>query len=93
MKIKYLTQIILGMCMSAAAAADIDMESGKELTMENCTACHGSEVYTRKDRFVTSKKKLVTQVQRCEQSQGLLWLDEEVNNVSEYLNKELYHFK
>ena len=62
------------------------------LYTENCTKCHGTEVYTRADRKVTSKDALDTQVRMCEQNLGLKWFDDEVNSVATLLNKEYYKF-
>lgn len=69
-----------------------DPAAGKQLVNENCISCHGSEVYTRKDRLVKSRPGLTTQVSRCETALGLTWFDEDVDNVADYLNREFYHF-
>ncbi len=70
------------------AADEIDT-----LYQEQCTACHGSEVYTRDDRKITSYDGLTRQVRRCELSLELGWFDEDVARVSDYLDQRFYHFK
>ncbi|TVO75957.1 cytochrome c [Sedimenticola selenatireducens] len=70
-----------------------DIEAGKKQVSENCTSCHGSELYTRSDRRVSSRKGVSTQVQRCQLALNLNWFDEDVENTAEYLNIEYYHFK
>ncbi|MCG8426141.1 MAG: cytochrome c [Chromatiales bacterium] len=88
------------MCATLAASALVsaplfaaDAEEGKRLVDENCYACHGTEIYTRADRRVTTRPGLTKQVQRCELALGLQWFDEDVENAAHYLNLEFYHFK
>jgi len=67
-------------------------ESGKSLHDSNCVACHGSEVYTRKDHRITNMDALNTQVARCENNLSLQWFEEQRDAVSTYLNDSYYHF-
>ena len=76
----------------AAVQAD-DVARGKQLVDTHCLRCHGSEVYTRPDRRVTSLPGLHKQVQRCEQMLGLTWFDDDIANTATYLNQEYYKFK
>lgn len=73
--------------MSVALAADVDPQA---LHAENCTSCHGSEVYTREDRKVNSLRALDTQVRMCRDNLGLSWFDEEVDGVVALLNEQYY---
>lgn len=57
---------------------------------QNCVKCHGTEIYTRSDRKVTSYEGLGRQVRRCETALGLRWFDEEIAAVTGYLNREYY---
>ncbi|WP_428624031.1 cytochrome c [Sedimenticola sp.] len=84
------TALLLGLPLSQAAA--FDLAAGQAQYEENCTSCHGSEVYTRKDRRVTSRKGLSAQVQRCQLALNLNWFDDEVENTAEFLNRNFYHF-
>jgi hypothetical protein len=70
-----------------------DLLRGHELVETHCQRCHGSEVYTRPDRRVTSLPGLRKQVQRCELMLGLTWFDEDIENTAAYLNREYYKFK
>ncbi len=83
------TALLSAFAMQAEAS---DVEAGKELVNTNCFACHGTELYTRNERRVSSRKGLSTQVQRCQLALDLNWFDEDVENAAEYLNKSFYHF-
>ena len=74
------------------AAAATDPEHGKALLEERCTKCHDSSVYTRKDRFITSKEALAKQVNRCSINTGAQWFDEDIADVVDYLNATYYKF-
>ena len=73
-------------------AEELDLNRGKTLTEKNCVRCHGSDVYTRENRRVSSLSGLHKQVRRCEQMLGLAWFDDDINNVSGHLNQEYYKF-
>lgn len=62
------------------------------LHQQHRVACHGSDVYTRAERRVTSLPGLGTQVRMCEQNLGLKWFDEDVDAVVGLLNREYYRF-
>jgi mono/diheme cytochrome c family protein len=76
---------------TGAHAADVGR--GHELINTHCQRCHGSEVYTRAERRVTSLPGLHKQVRRCEQMLGLTWFDEDIENAATYLNQEYYKFE
>ena len=68
-------------------------ENGAALHAKNCVSCHGSEVYSRTDRRVTSRPGLTKQVRRCELALGLGWFDDQIDAVAGHLNDHYYHFK
>lgn len=84
--------LALGLLASAPVAA-ADIQAGKKLHDQHCMQCHDSGVYTREDRRVNSLEALHKQVRRCEQSLGLKWFDEDIENVVQYLNRNHYHFE
>lgn len=86
---------IFALCSTIVASTpawSFDLMAGEQLVDENCNSCHGSELYTRKDRLVTSRSGLTNQVQRCELALGLTWFDEDVENAAEFLNQKYYRF-
>ena len=86
-----------------AAAADLPAAPGAapaaptakaaDLVDQYCIKCHGSEVYTRTNRKVTSRDGLERQVRRCETALQLRWFDDDIADVAEYLNQQFYRFK
>ena len=86
--------ILLSLGLTAAlpilAAEDKEVA---DLYQFNCTSCHGAEVYTRTDRKVTSLASLESQVRRCEQNLGLKWFDDDITDMTAYLNTHYYKFK
>ena len=76
-------------------------EYGKKLVTEaKCDACHttkiggdGSAMYTRKDRRVTTKSKLLPQVERCNSELSLGLFPEDEAAIATYLNATHYKFK
>ncbi len=82
------------------AATNADTTHGMQLHEENCIACHaarfgndGTEIYTRHNHRVKNMEALNKQVNRCKDNLGLTWFDEDVNDVTDYLNKTFYQFK
>jgi cytochrome c553 len=68
-------------------------DNAQALMDQHCVQCHGSEVYTRKDRKVNSLDALGRQVRRCEFNLQLRWFDEDVQAVTDHLNRLYYRFK
>jgi hypothetical protein len=95
MKIQFIflaaTAILLGVGSLTAQAQT--SENAEELYETNCLSCHGSEIYTRDGRMVTSLDGLERQVQRCETALGLRWFDEDIKEVAAYLNHHFYQFE
>ena len=87
---KKLALILILLGASPVVIADAD--KGKKLHDEHCTKCHGSEVYTRKDRFIDNRAALDKQVKRCQLNVGAQWFDEDTSDVVNYLNQSFYHF-
>jgi len=89
MKILFITTIALFFSTTALSA---NRNHGEQLHMESCTGCHDSSVYTRSNRRVQSLAKLGSQVRFCKDNLGITWFDDEVDNVTHYLNQDFYKF-
>lgn len=76
----------------AGASPAADVAAGEQLHDKFCGQCHGTEVYTREDRKMNDYAALEQQVRRCEQNIGLKWFEEDIENVTAYLNQNYYKF-
>lgn len=70
---------------------------GQELFNENCMgSCHlhkTSELFTRKDRKVDSKKGLTKMVSFCVSNLGIEVFPEDEEQITEHLNQKFYQYK
>ncbi|MCH8263566.1 MAG: cytochrome c [Proteobacteria bacterium] len=85
----------LFLCLLMAPLVTIqaeDINVGKELHQENCLECHKSELYERTDRTVKTLKHLRSQVLFCAVNNDVGWFDEEIDDVTAYLNTFYYLF-
>jgi mono/diheme cytochrome c family protein len=91
-----ITLCTLALCASQAYAAKETsaqaLAHGQKLVEQNCTKCHGDEVYTRADHRVKSLAALGKQVRRCKDNIGIQLFDEDVNDIIKYLNTKYYKF-
>ena len=87
--------IVLFLCLLMAPLVAIkaeDINVGKELHQDNCLRCHKSEIYERPDRTVKTLKHLRSQVLFCAVNNDVGWFDEEIDDVTAYLNTFYYLF-
>ena len=75
---------------NVASAADFDAASYHQA---QCTRCHDSSVYTRKDRRVNSYQALQSQVARCDANLATKLFPEDLAQLVDYLNNSYYKFQ
>ncbi len=75
--------------LSASAAEGVDAQG---LIENNCSSCHGSEIYTREDRKVNSLSGLKKQVAACKSNLNAGLSDDDMAAVVALLNNEYYKF-
>ncbi|GAA0402387.1 hypothetical protein GCM10009133_08910 [Cocleimonas flava] len=90
-----LSSLLLSSAFSVSAFADEEM-SGKALHDENCLNCHrgnhDEKFYTRKDRRIKDFKGLGSMVRMCDANLGTSLFDEDMEEITEYLNDSFYKF-
>ena len=87
-----LSMVLLG-STAQGETSDPVIAQGKALHEEKCTSCHGTEVYTRKDRMVNSLAALSNQVNNCMKGPANAnWTPAQTKSVVEYLNMKFYKF-
>lgn len=84
--------LLLGMHTLAYANEKQSEARGELLYSTHCTACHTSQVHWREQKLVTDWNSLVEQVRRWQYATGLSWSEEEIADVSYYLNAVYYGF-
>lgn len=85
------------LCAALAATAQAapagNVAAGERLHAANCTSCHDTGVYTRKDRRVDSLDALNAQFQSCSHMTKKEFTPSEVRDLTKFLNDRFYHFK
>lgn len=89
---KRLYPILFSLLIPHFAVHAEEASQGKALYDANCTRCHGTDVMTRSDRRVQNMQQLDAQVRRCEQNLNLQWFDDDIENVTRYVNEHFYKF-
>jgi hypothetical protein len=81
------------LALGARAALPGNSEEGKRLHDANCTGCHDTRVYARKDRSVHSLDGLKQQLENCSHMAGKQFSVIEMQNLTKYLNDTFYQFR
>ena len=93
MKIILSMTVMLFLAASADAAVPGDGAEGKRLHDANCTACHDTAVYTRKEHRVRSLDGLKQQVENCTHMAQKEFSPAERQDIVKYLNEQFYRFQ
>lgn len=89
------------MAASALAAAPAaaqtvpgsDSSRGELLYKTHCVGCHTTQIHWRDKKLAIDWASLRAQVGRWQTNTGLGWSDEEIADVTRYLNTHYYHFQ
>lgn len=104
MKIIYGLLITLSLSWSVPTIAEDTQKKQdvphSKLHEANCIECHAgmfdgkpNTIYTRKERKVKTAEGLRSRVQMCATNLSLKWFDEDIDEVTNFLNKKFYHFE
>ena len=87
--------MLLTITATSAGAALLPGNSarGKSLHAQQCTGCHGGEVYTRPNRQGKSVEGLIGQGNGCVRQTGAKIDRDQVNDIVKYLDESFYKFK
>ena len=80
------------LAVAAATALASETDAGAQLHAAHCGSCHDQGIYTRADRLVRTLPALRQRVQQCQLANDLLWFDEEVDQVTGFLDRHYYRF-
>jgi len=88
------------MAAAALAAAPVlaqppgsDVSRGELLYKTHCIGCHTTQMHWREKKLGTDWASLRAQVALWQANTGLGWSDEEIAEVTRYLNTHYYHFQ
>jgi hypothetical protein len=73
-------------------ASGADAERGAALYESRCGTCHSESVHGRSKRVATDFGQVRGWVSRWNENLGLRWGDEEIDDVSVYLNNTYYRY-
>ncbi len=76
----------------AVAAGGGDPARGRALYESRCDSCHAESVHGRAKRVARDVESIRTWVRRWSDNLGLKWTDEEIVDVSAWLNARYYRF-
>ena len=77
----------------AALAQSADALRGQRLYENACIRCHGETVHDRKQRAATSLDDVRSYVRRWSGLLGMPWTNDEIEDVTLYLNERFYRFE
>ena len=85
--------VVAGVCAVLAlssTASWAEFDRGQALYENHCIECHESWAHTRDGRHVASLDALRQRVAAWSIHTGLGWRNEEVDDVTDYLNRQFY---
>ena len=85
--------LMIWLAASAHGALPGDSAEGKRLHDANCTGCHDTGVYTRKDRLVQSMDALKQQLNDCSHLANKEFSTTDTQSIIKYLNERFYQFR
>ena len=90
--VKTISETLLLTAASIIPVHAANVEHGKKLYTERCGGCHDTKVHTRPNRIVHTYEDLVNRVRFCDNAAKAGLKDEEIYDVSDYLNNTFYKF-
>lgn len=82
----------LGLSSTCCAVPEESLARGKLLYATHCVSCHSVEMHWREKKLASNWGSLKFQVDRWQKAAGLGWEEEDIEQVSAYLNATYYHF-
>ena len=76
--------------MLFAPAACAEFDRGQALYENHCRSCHESWAHQREGSHITSLQSLRQRVAAWSIHSGLGWGDDEIGDVTDYLNRQFY---
>lgn len=90
-----LPALLLGLTLAAMPFVDAAAQTpsrGELLYSTHCIACHATQMHWREKRLATDWPSLSAQVRRFQGVAKLGWNDDDILEVTRYLNDTIYRF-
>ncbi len=84
--------VLLAVASASVAAQSPVAQRGRQLYETNCTMCHQQSVHSRPAREARSMSDIRSYARKWSAAAGLRWTNEEIDEVSVYLNERFYRF-
>ena len=84
--------VCLGIPVAANAQPKGDTPRGELLYSTHCIACHNEKIHWRAKKIAKNWDDLKAQVRRWHGTEGLVWSDQDIEEVARYLNAHHYHY-
>lgn len=75
--------------LATLASKELSAEA-EQLHQQHCLGCHQVELYQSPDTAIKTLQQLRSQVLFCSVTSGSEWFDDEVDEVTNYLNANYY---
>ncbi len=85
--------ILIGSLLSISIMSAQANEAKELIAEAKCMECHNKKDFKHRPDKVDSFKKLRKSVNACVYSTKTSWFDDEIRDVTLYLNQQYYHYK
>jgi len=92
-KLAITASLLWGMNMLMHVLPAYSETRGEMLYSLHCKSCHTSKIHWREEKLATNWFSLKAQVSRWQSNIGLGWDENEITDVTQYLNTIHYHFQ
>jgi len=83
--------VLAGLVWAVPGGAET-FDRGQALYENHCVACHETEIHTGAERRATSRRDIRKWVTTWNFHAGLGWSEEDVGDVTDFLNRRFYRF-
>jgi mono/diheme cytochrome c family protein len=84
--------LVVGVLAFVAALRAVEFDRGEALYENHCSSCHDPLLHAGKARHVATLAELRARVAAWSIHSGLNWSEEDVNDVTDFLNRRFYRF-
>jgi mono/diheme cytochrome c family protein len=84
--------VAFGISAAVAAQQERDVTRGELLYSTHCIACHTTQVHWRDRKLATDWTSLQAEVRRWQDVSGLGWNNQDIAQVTRYLNALHYYY-